>query len=38
VGEYIGKIYLEVKGRPRYNIEEVLMNDATSRRMDDVLR
>lgn len=38
VGEYIGKIYVEVKGRPRYNIEEVLMNDATSRRMDDVLR
>ena len=21
VGEYIGKIYMEVKGRPRYNIE-----------------
>ena len=25
VGEYIGKIYLEVKARPRYNIERVLM-------------
>ena len=25
VGEYIGKIYLEVKARPRYNIEQVLM-------------
>lgn len=24
VGQYIGKIYIEVKGRPRYNIEKVL--------------
>ena len=25
VGEYIGKIYLEVKDRPRYNIEQTLI-------------
>ncbi len=25
VGEYVGKIYLEVKDRPRYNIEETLI-------------
>lgn len=25
VGQYIGKIYIEVKGRPRYNIEKVLL-------------
>ncbi len=25
VGEYIGKIYIEVKDRPRYNIEQILM-------------
>ena len=25
VGEYIGKIYIEVKNRPRYNIERTLM-------------
>ena len=24
VGQYIGKIYIEVKHRPRYNIEKVL--------------
>lgn len=26
VGEYIGKIYIEVKERPRFNIEKVLMH------------
>ena len=24
VGQYIGKIYIEVKNRPRYNIEKIL--------------
>ncbi len=27
VGQYIGKIYIEVKNRPRYNIEKVLTDD-----------
>lgn len=30
VGEYIGKIYIEVKDRPRYNIEETLHKDDLS--------
>lgn len=27
VGEYIGKIYMEVKGRPRFNVETALLHD-----------
>lgn len=27
IGEYIGKIYTEVKGRPRFNIESVLLKE-----------
>jgi hypothetical protein len=26
IGQYVGKIYTEVKRRPRYNIEEYLDN------------
>ena len=28
VGKYVGKTYIEVKHRPRYNIEKVLTNDS----------
>ncbi len=27
VGEYIGKIYMEVKGRPRFNVETLLLHE-----------
>ena len=29
VGQYIGKIYIEVKQRPRYNIEKVIAAEET---------
>lgn len=31
VGQYIGKIYIEVKHRPRYNIEKVVCSEALTR-------
>ncbi len=30
VGQYIGKIYMEVKHRPRYNIEQVLFSEKSN--------
>ena len=29
IGQYIGKVYIEVKGRPRFNIETVLFHENT---------
>ena len=29
IGEYIAKIYIEVKDRPRYNVEQQLFHDDT---------
>lgn len=30
IGQYVGKIYIEVKHRPRYNIEKVLTNNKSN--------
>lgn len=35
VGEYIGKIYMETKGRPRYCIEKVVGNTDSLRKMEN---
>ncbi len=37
VGQYIGKIYMEVKHRPRYNVEKVLSNEDTNELETDKL-
>lgn len=34
VGQYIGKVYIEVKHRPRYNIEKVLSEDGEQNKDD----
>ena len=34
VGQYIGKIYMEVKQRPRYNIEKILECDSPVKEQD----
>lgn len=35
IGEYVGKIYVEVKRRPRYFIEKNTLTDASQTRRDD---
>lgn len=35
IGEYVGKIYVEVKRRPRYFIEKTTLTDASQTRRDD---
>lgn len=38
VGLYIGKIYMEVKQRPRYNIEKVLSEEGIPSGQDGLTR
>ncbi len=35
VGEYVGKIYLETKARPRYLIEAIILKDITKQKLED---
>jgi glycosyltransferase involved in cell wall biosynthesis len=38
IGEYVGKIYLETKGRPRYIIDQYIYNDSAERHVNLVVQ